>query len=211
MKQKDLNNILELHTLWLRSCRTQGSRAYLRSADLRSADLGDANLRGAYLTNAYLGGADLRSADLTNANLGGANLTNANLGGAYLANANLTNANLQGANLRGANLRGANLPHFQIPQEGELVVWKCLRTGVCKLRVPPEARRTATLVGRKCRAEFVELLEGQEGFDQHSGSLKYRKGTLTKPDSYDDDIRVECTHGIHFFLTREEAKEFGNL
>ena len=76
-------------------------------------------------------------ANLTGANLTEANLTEANLRGANLTGANLTGANLTEANLRGADLRGADLPHFQIPQEGELIVWKSVRGGVAKLRVPP--------------------------------------------------------------------------
>ena len=83
---------------------------------------------------------------------------------------------------------------------------------IAKLRVPPEARRTASLAGRKCRAEFVEVL----GIDSKSSShvsrynkgTVYRAGEVVRPDAYDDDIRVECTHGIHFFLTRQEAEEY---
>jgi hypothetical protein len=62
-------------------------------------------------------------------------------------------------------------------------------------------------VGRKCRAEFVEVLEG-EGVDQHSGTIFYKKGQIVHPDAYDDDVRIECTKGIHFFLTKEEAEEW---
>jgi hypothetical protein len=32
----------------------------------------------------------------------------------------------------------------------------------------------------------------------------YQLGFI-KPDSYDPDPRVECSHGIHFFITKEEA------
>ena len=107
-----------------------------------------------------------------------------------------------------ASLRGADLPHFQIPQESELIVWKKISSGLCKLRVPPEAKRTASLVGRKCRAEFVEVLECDEGFARHDCETKYAPGTTVRPDRYDDDFRVECTHGIHFFLTKKEAQEW---
>jgi hypothetical protein len=29
-----------------------------------------------------------------------------------------------------------------------------------------------------------------------------------KADNYDPGIRVECTAGIHFFMTRREAEEY---
>jgi hypothetical protein len=122
-------------------------------------------------------------------------------------------ANLSRADLYGANLSEVHGLAFQIPQEGELIVYKKLEnSAVAKLRIPPDAKRTASPVGRKCRAEFVTVLEitaldgalrkaGKSKYDE----TKYRVGHTVTPDSYDDDIRVECTHGIHFFLTREEA------
>jgi len=53
----------------------------------------------------------------------------------------------------------------------------------------------------------VLSVEGPEGVAISRG-LEYRVGELVYPDSYDPDIRVECTHGIHFFLTREEAESW---
>jgi hypothetical protein len=190
------------------------SGANLRGANLRGANLYGANLYGANLRGANLYDADLRGANLRGANLRGANLYGANLYGANLRGANLSGADLRGANLSGADLRGANLSDckglaFQIPQEGELIVYKRVRGGVCKLRVPPEAKRTATPVGRKCRAEWVEVLEAPEnGEGLHDSRVIYRAGEIVRPDKYDDDIRIECTHGIHFFLTREEAEAY---
>ena len=159
-------------------------------------------------------GATSLAAALAAAVAAGTDLSRAHLSGAHLSGADLSGANLSGADLSGANLSGANLKDvkglaFQIPQEGELVVWKAVTGGVCKLRVPPEAKRTATPVGRKCRAEWVEVLEAPEnGAGLHDKSVVYRAGGIVRPDKYDDDIRVECTHGIHFFLTKEEAEAY---
>ncbi len=188
--------------------------ANLGGANLYGANLYGANLRGANLYGANLYGANLYGADLYGANLGGADLYGANLRGANLGGADLYGADLGGANLGGANLGGANLGEvknlfFQIPQEGELIAWKKVCGGVVKLRVPPEAKRTTTPVGRKCRAEWVEVLEAPEdGRGKHDSSVIYRAGEIVRPDKYDPDIRVECTHGIHFFLTREEAEAY---
>ena len=139
------------------------------------------------------------------ANLQGANLQGADLQGADLQGANLRSANLQGAYLNGARLEGAFLSAFQIPQEGTLTVYKKVDTGVIKLEVPADAKRTATLVGRKCRAEFVKVLSGS-GMSSRLG--EYKEGTMYYPDKYNSDIRVECTNGVHFFLTKEEAEEY---
>ena len=196
----------------LRGAGLRGADLY--GANLYGADLGGANLRGANLRGADLGGANLRGANLRGANFRGANFRGANLYGADLRGAGLRGADFYGANLYGADLGGADLGEvknlfFQIPQEGELIVWKKVMGGVCKLRVPPEARRTITPMGRKCRAEWVEVLEAPEdGRGKLDQTVIYRAGEIVRPDEYDDDIRVECTHGIHFFLTKEEAEAY---
>jgi hypothetical protein len=153
--------------------------------------------------------ANLYGANLNGANLYGANLDGANLNRASLYGANLDRANLNRASLDGANLKNVKGLFYQIPQEGELIVWKAVAGGVCKLRVPPEAKRTATPIGRKCRAEWVEVLEAPEnGRGLHDTNVIYRAGEIVRPDKYDPDPRLECTHGIHFFLTREEAEDY---
>ena len=184
--------------------------ADLRGADLRGADLRGADLAGAYLAGAYLTGADLRGADLAGADLKGAYLTGADLREADLAGANLTGTNLTGTNLRGAYLEGADLPNFQIcPREGGFYAWKKLNTGVVKIYIPEDAQRTSSLIGRKCRASHVKVISGPEGESPtHDIKLTYKKGEIVYADSYDPDIRVECTHGIHFFMTKEEAEEW---
>lgn len=122
---------------------------------------------------------------------------------------------LHEANLCGANLRGANLPAFQIAS-GELDAWKAISGHIVRLLIPREARRTGSLVGRKCRAEWAvvqavtnaqggEVLEVKGG---HDPTFVYRVGETVRPDRYDDNPAVECTHGIHFWLTLDEARGY---
>ena len=218
----DVAEELARHHAWHRDW-PEGREANLRGADLggadlRGADLGEANLRGADLRGADLAYADLayadlRGADLTYADLRGADLRGADLTYTDLAYADLTYADLRRADLRRADLayadlRGAKGLAYQIPQEGELIVWKRTTNGPVKLRIPPEAKRTASIVGRKCRAEFAEVLEGtgESTRDAMGPSIHYAPGLTVHPDSYDPDPRIECSHGIHFYLTREECE-----
>ena len=185
------------------------AKANLREADLSEADLREADLREADLRGANLRGGDLREADLREADLRGANLRGANLRGGDLREADLSEADLSGADLSGAYMHGATGLAYQIPQEGELIVYKKTTAGVAKLRIPPEAKRTASIVGRKCRAEFAEVIEAPEGAKSlHDGITAYVAGAIVRPDAYDDDPRVECTNGIHFFLSHEEAEAY---
>ena len=149
-------------------------------------------------------------ANLADADLASANLARANLAGADLAGANLARANLADAYLAGAKGTAKKLPHFQLPA-GDLIGWKRCGGHIVKLLIPADAKRTASLVGRKYRAEFAKVLEidgAEEAVSGHDCATVYRVGETVRPDSYDDNPLVECTHGIHWFATRAEAEEY---
>jgi hypothetical protein len=186
--------------------------ANLSRADLSGANLSRADLSGASLSGADLFGANLFGANLSGANLSGADLFGANLSGADLSGANLFGANLSGADLFGANLSGADLSKLlsqrTILPEGDLVGWKQLSGGtISKLQIPAAAKRVGGLIGRKCRAEYAVVLEG-EGHSQHDYSFMYAVGQIVRPDTFDPDPMIECSSGIHFFITREEAEAY---
>ena len=205
------------------------SYANLSCANLSYANLFNANLYGANLSYANLSNANLRAANFSNTNLTGANLSNANLRWANLRWANLRWANLRGANLRGANLRGADLHGANLrgaknipaliaaqlmvpPQEGDLIGWKkCKDNVIVKLRIPAMAKRSSATT-RKCRAEFAEVLEvigAEEGITSYKGKItRYKANHMVNPDKWDDDRWNECSSGIHFFITREEAESY---
>jgi hypothetical protein len=200
-------------------------RANLSGANLYRADLSGADLYRADLSGANLYRANLYRADLSGADLSGANLYRANLSGANLYRANLYRANLSGADLSGANLSGADLSGAKdaalilaqqsiVPQEGAFVGWKKLRDNIiARLVIPHDAQRISTLGSRKCRASKAFVYElipavGKAG-GLHNSKFIYELGKEAIPDSFDGDVRVECSHGIHFFLTREEAEAFG--
>jgi uncharacterized protein YjbI with pentapeptide repeats len=152
--------------------------------------------------------ADLSGADLSRADLSGANLSRADLSGA-----DLSGADLSGAYLSGADLSGANLSQTTILPDGDLIGWKKLSNGcICKLKIPSDAKRINAIGSRKCRAEFVIVLEGEGDSLNPSGEgdiLHYTPGQKIKcTKDFCDDIREECASGIHFFITRKEAEEF---
>ena len=207
--------------------RADLSRANLSNANLFCADLSRAYLRGAYLRGANLSNADLFCADLSRADLSRANLRGANLSRAYLSNADLSNADLSNANLFCADLYGANLygaridavalARQKIVPDGTLVVWKKLSEGVvAQLEIPNDAQRTNAIGSRKCRSSAAVvvalfkdgvLFDG-EAFDSHTGTVRYKAGEVVLPDSYDDNALIECSNGVHWFLTREEAEAY---
>jgi hypothetical protein len=172
------------------------SGAYLRSANLRSANLRSANLSGAYLSGAYLSGAYLRSANLRSANLSGADLSGANLRSADLSGAYLSGANLSGADLRSANLSGA---YLRSAKNADLAI--------AMTRILPEGQ----LIGyKKCRngVKVLHIYGATEAVSTYDQTFVYRKGEVVRPDKWNDDWTNECSSGVHFFITREEAEAY---
>ena len=199
--------------------------AYLVNAYLGGADLGVAYLGVAYLRGAYLGGADLRCADLGGADLGDAYLRGADLGDAYLRGADLGGADLgcaylRGADLRGADLRGAkNIPfiHISCPSDGAFIGWKKVKGCLIKLQIPEDAQRCSD-TGTKCRCDKALVLEitdlkrnqpvEQIENNSYHPFLTYKVGEMVYPDSFDETRWIECSHGIHFFINKQEAIEY---
>ena len=194
------------------------SGADLYGADLRMANLSDVDLYGADLRMANLSGANLYGADLRRANLSGANLYGADLYGADLRMANLSGVDLYGADLRRANLSGAkSIPSITnaqasiLPESGQFQGWKKCRKGVLvRVMIGKNAKRS-NATGRKCRAEYVKVLEvigAEVGISQRDNKTEYRAGKIVRCDKWDKDRWVECGGGIHFFLTRIEAEQY---
>ena len=197
----ELNYILENHKSWSKSGGESG----------RQADLRGANLRGANLIGACLGGADLREADLRGANLKLADLSRANL-----SRADLRGSYLRGSYLRGADLREAKLDWPLVCQEkGSFVGYKkCRDKLIVELEVQEDALRSSATT-RKCRCSKAKVLS-ITNLDESETNLEYavsisdprflyKVGEVVSVDDFDINRWNECSTGIHFFMTREEA------
>ena len=101
-----------------------------------------------------------------------------------------------------------------IVPDGDLVVYKQLAgDAIATLKIPASARRS-NATGRKCRAEFAEVLaiQDKEGGAMESAaswydnSFVYRVGETVHPHEWCEDRWQECAGGIHFYLTRYEAE-----
>ena len=205
--------------------------ADLRWADLRGANFSNADLSEAYIRNTILSGADLSNANLRGANLTGAGLFNTNLSNANLRKANLTGADLDEANLKGANLfctslTGADLSDAKnvpdglpmaCPEEGSFIAWKKVSDRyIIKLEVPEDAKRSSA-TSKKCRCskamvlEIIDLRTGEnvaEVVNTMYALCTYTVGEMVFPDSFDENRWNECSHGIHFFIDRDDAVNY---
>lgn len=121
-----------------------------------------------------------------------------------------------GANLARANLARAKdservIAATRILPEGSLIGWKkCMGGVLVKIRIPEDAKRSHAF-GRKCRAEYVDVIEvigADVGISVHDNKTEYRAGQRVTPDKFDGNWANECSSGIHFFITRIEAEVY---
>lgn len=83
-----------------------------------------------------------------------------------------------------------------------------------KLEIPEDARRCSAAT-QKCRCDKAKVLDiveiGNE--DRHINEiintnyndLLYKVGAMVYPDSFDENRWNECSHGIHFFINKQDA------
>ena len=213
-RQAELDKVLALHVKWLEDSDSYvGRRADLSGAWLAGASLRGANLQHADMSYATLTGADLTGADLRYVNLTGADLTGADLTGAQTCRASLGLTNLDGAKLP------SPIVDLTACKVGYKKVWNGDRTErvVIELRFPKGTKLTSTIFGRKCRASRALVAQcvtpGHENETEfrslYDNSFVYRVGETAKPTKrFNNSSTIECTSGIHFFVTEEEAENY---
>ena len=208
----NLKEVLEAHLKWLRG-ESGGKRANLSRSDLS----------GAYLYGANLSGANLSRSDLSGAYLYGADLSRADLSGAYLYGADLSGADLSGADLsRADHLDAVKNLFYPIccPESGAFVGWKKAWSGydfaIVELQITEDAKRCSAS-GRKCRCSkavvlSIKSIDGEQSFDRavsyRDRTFVYEVGKTVSVDDFDENRWNECSTGIHFFITREEAVRY---
>lgn len=213
MDKKELDKILQDHKRWLQ--RSDGwsaeDMANLQFADLRGMDLSETNLCCANLQAADLRGANLRGANLRGADLWSARLTGADLRGADLRGADLTYACTDGMKTDAATR--IDWP-MECPETGSFIAWKQAGEYIVELEIPEDALRSSATTN-KCRASKARVLKIQYRNGSKANSFKtevkslwgktYKLGEMVYPDDWDYNRWNECSHGIHFFMTRDEA------
>ena len=214
--KKELKEILEQHKLWLDSNGKEGKCADLTDADLRYANLTHADLRYANLSGANLTGAGLYRANLIEVNLTCANLTDAILTSANLTRADLTGAYLTGADLTRADLTDTILDENEQCRKGvtlteQITGYKKSNEGkIITLEIPIGAK-VFSINNYKRRTNKCKVIDMQgetELCSIYYADFKYHVGDEIEIEDFDERYNIECSAGIHFFLTREEAEKY---
>ena len=152
-----------------------------------------------------------------------ANLSMADLSYAYLSGANLRGADLLEADLSGA--KNISCP-LSCPEKGSFIAFKksayCYvdntnKRFIIELEIPEDALRVSA-TGRKCRASKAKVVsitnfdgtptDIKEVSSIYNRNFKYRVGETVEVDDFNTNRWKECSTGIHFFITREEAVNY---
>lgn len=183
--------------------------AVQNSANLSGSDLSGSDLRYSDLNGSKLSGSDLRYSDLRGSDLRGSDLS-----GSDLSDSDLRYSDLSGSDLRGIRYNESTVFFaLQCPEEGEFIAWKKVKGCLVKLLIPADAQRSSA-TSRKCRASKAHVLAiyDEDGNEKESVvsdnyvTTTYKVGEDVLPDSWGDNRWNECSHGIHFFITRREAE-----
>ena len=182
MTKSELNEILEKHRKWLND-EEGGEKATLSGADLRRANLSGENLSGADLSWADLRRADLSVADLSEV------------------------------------IYNENTAFFALccPEEGSFIGFKKAGGKIVKLQIPKSAKRSSATT-RKCRCSKAKVLSitNADGSDSGITEIRsdlderfvYKVGETVSVSDFDENRWNECSTGIHFFITRDEAVRY---
>ena len=199
----------------------------LRGLDLSKQDLSGCNFSYAILDNANLELSNLSDCNLsfTNmafSNLGGADLRNANLyftelGFTYLEGANFSGATLKQTCMRGATLVGTIFDENEKIRKGVILKEKMIGYKKCKDEVIvileiPKGAIVFSINNDMCRTNKAKVIEISNGKtiakSRRNNNFIYELGKEIEIEDFDLTYNLDCTSGIHFFRTIEEAQKW---
>lgn len=234
--KKELKEVLVKHLKWLHH-EDDGQQADLSEVDLSHADLSMynlsyanlcySNLRYADLMHTNLSHADLHNTDLSYANLRYTDLSDANLKETCLLSVNLSGSILSNADLYKAYLTDAILSDTILDEkdrirkgiilEEDLKGYKQCQKGLIVELIIPKGSIVFSINKSKCRtnrAKVVSItdINGEAIYDKavsyHDDTFTYEVGKEYEIENFNLMYNVECSSGIHFFRTRQEAVDY---
>lgn len=218
--------------------RREGERLVFRDCEFEPMDLSDmdlsnidfeysslqhvilkrVNLENSSLENSLFDGTTLHGANLRNASLSRGTFRSCDMGECDISGANLFAAVLENVNMEGI-ISDENTKWFRLhcPEEGAFLGYKkCVNDRLVQLLIPADAKRTSSTM-RCCRCDKAKVLtiksfdyteEFEEAWSLVDENFVYRKGQCVEALNFNPDRWFDSTGGIHFWLTREEAKAY---
>lgn len=186
--------------------------------DMESIKFRDCNLNRLRILNSDCSFGRFINCDLTGANFRDTKLNNGCLQDSELQYASFDHYLMYNCDLRTTkNLSESTAAKLLVPPEkGRFIAYKKLASeSIAMLEIPASAKRSSATT-RKCRSSKARVLKiwddnGKlidQGYSRHDYDFIYRTGELVEVKDFDEDRWSECSTGIHFFLTKQEAIDY---
>ena len=218
--------------------RKEGELLNLRDMELSDADLSGwdlswvdfsltsfhrvsfdhADMHSCAVENALFDDCSFRGTNFRQADLKGAAMRYDDLSGADISGADLFSAVLEHANLTGV-ISDENTKFFRLycPEKGAFLGYKkCFNNRLVQLLIPADAKRTSATMN-SCRCSKAKVLtiksfDYKENYDEAwslvDENFIYKKGEWVEVRDFNENRWMDSTTGIHFWMTREEAKAY---
>ncbi len=218
--------------------RKPGERIVLREKqfepmDLSGYDLSNIDFTLSSMADVLLNRANFENSSVENVlfdgtNLHGANFRNANMRMASFRYCDLGECNICGADLYASVLENTKLEgvisddktqwfRMHCPEKGAFLGYKkCVNDRLVQLLIPADAKRTSATMNC-CRCDKAKVLtiksfDSTESFEEAwslvDENFVYKVGGWAIAENFNPDRWFDSTGGIHFWLTREEAKAY---
>ena len=107
-----------------------------------------------------------------------------------------------------------------VPETGSFIGYKKVRLdngscGVVRLKVLEDSKRSngTSCMCRCSKAKVLSIIDERgeyyrQGYSFYDKSFKYKVGEVVEVENFNDNKFLDCTHGIHFFMTEKEAWDY---
>lgn len=186
------------------------------TTDINQCQFGRNNFSMSSWIGCWIGQSSICNCDLQSSNLTNCRLHNIDIGGTNLCGAHLTENQM--CNIKATSKTTGY--YMRCPKEGSFIGYKCTLNCIVKLQIPARARRSSATTN-KCRCSQAKVLgfydfEGNKLPEITKASSYYDSAFLyqlgkTVTSKFDPDRWKECSDGIHFFMSFEEAVDYHRL
>ena len=201
------------------------SNCKLRECDFSASDLPFSKISDSFFIDCFFDSAYAYKSEWKSSSFRRCSFRNTYLSESTLDHINIYYSNLVNAKLFGSNIKNIQYNYataffaLQCPEEGSFIGWK--QAGdehkyLVKLLITEDAKRSSATT-RKCRCSKAKVLsiepiddspEVEEIESGYDSEFIYKVGEYVEVGDFDEDRWKECSTGIHFFLTKQEALNY---
>lgn len=198
---------------------TDMSHANMSGANISGTNMRGTNMRGANMNGANMSYSDMCCADMRYADMGYSNMSYVDMRDADMCYSNMSYVDVRCANMCSAGMCGANTHNIiyneatsffaiQCPEEGSFTGYKKCQGKLVTLQITEDAERSSA-TSRKCRCSKAKVISIEDGLtsivSNYDKNFMYVVGEVAEVKDFDKDRWNECSTGIHFFITKQEA------